>query len=162
MGDYITINEAVAKASKAAQCTFTQVPGKKIMFHGRLSDGKTIIMCTPQAKRQQGGFCWTDITKVQYDLLNSYDHANVVFRLEGNRLVMFDWSWLKYCLTEDCMETPSSNTVVFFNPLKISFICFPLSIAQEPFSITATVRFCRLCATRSLSKDSIAVKIPAL
>ena len=103
MGDYITINEAVANASKAAQCTFTQVPGKKIMFHGRLSDGKTIIMCTPQAKRQPGGFCWTDITKVQYDLLNSYDHAIVVFRLEGNRLIMWDWKGLKYRLTEDCM-----------------------------------------------------------
>ena len=32
MGDYLTIQKAVAKASKAADCVLTQVPGKKIVF----------------------------------------------------------------------------------------------------------------------------------
>ena len=34
--------------------------------------------------------------------------------------------------------------------------------AQEPFSMRATVRFCRLCATMSCSRFSIVTKMPAL
>ena len=104
MGDYLTINEAVAEASKSAGCVLTQVPGKKIMFHGRMRNGESVIMCTPQAKRQPQGFYWTDITEVQYNLLNSYDNATVVFRLEGNHLVMWDWRGLKNSLTKNCMK----------------------------------------------------------
>ncbi len=104
MGDYLTINEAVAEASKSVGCVLTQVPGKKIMFHGRMRNGESVIMCTPQAKRQPQGFYWTDITEVQYNLLNSYDNATVVFRLEGNRLVKWEWRGLKNSLTKNCMK----------------------------------------------------------
>ena len=104
MADYVTIKEAVAEASRVSGCTLTQVPGKKIMFHGILRNGKSIILCTPQAKRQPQGFFWTDITEVQYNLLNSYDHATVVFRLEGNRLTMCNWAHLRRYLTSNCAK----------------------------------------------------------
>ena len=109
MGDYLTIDEAVAEASKSAGCVLTQVPRKKIMFHGRKKNGNSVIMCTPQAKRQPKGFFWTDITEVQYTLLDSYDEAIVVFRLEGNRLTMCGWDSLRKYLTRSCMTNNSSE-----------------------------------------------------
>ncbi len=104
MGDYVSIDTVVSRISKSAGCVLTQVPGKKIMFHGKHRNGNSIILCTPQAKLQPKGFCWTDITSVQYNLLNSYDRATVVFRLEGNRLTRCSWSALKWYLTKNCMK----------------------------------------------------------
>lgn len=104
MAEYLSIDEAVAAASKSAGCALQQVQGKKIMFHGRMKNGKTVIMCTPQAKAQSQGFYWTDITEVQYDLLNSYDRAIIAFRLQGNRLTMCEWSTMRSHLTPGAMK----------------------------------------------------------
>ena len=109
MGDYLTIQQAVQEASRAAGCQLQQIPGKKIMFHGRLMNGSTVVMCTPQAKLQPQGFCWTDLTEVQYKLLDSYDRAIVAFRLEGNRLTMCHWSTLRRYLTRASMKNNSSE-----------------------------------------------------
>lgn len=134
MADYLTIQEAVQEASQSAGCRFEQVPGKKIMFHARMSNGESVIMCTPQAKRQPQGFCWTDITEVQRNVLNSYDRAIVAFRLEGNRLTMCDWESLRNYLTYDCVKYNTSEgnhwklhiypdrIEVVGNPLKIKLV----------------------------------------
>ena len=47
-------------------------------------------------------------------------------------------------------------------PPTSSRIRLPEAGAHEPFSISATARFCRLCALRSLSAVSILQKMPAL
>lgn len=104
MAEYLSINEAVAVASQSAGCSLVQVPGKKIMYHGTDRRGQSFIMCTPQAKLQSQGFYWTDITEVQYRLLDSYDRAIVLFRLQGNRLTRCDWSVLKRHLTQSAMK----------------------------------------------------------
>lgn len=104
MADYLSIEEAVAAASQAAGCSFVQVPGKKIMYHGKTRRGERIIMCTPQAKMQSQGFFWTDITEVQYRLLDSYDKAIVAFRLQGDRLTMVHWDSLRQYLTTSSMK----------------------------------------------------------
>ena len=104
MAEYLSINEAVAAASQAAGCSLVQVPGKKIMYHGTGKRGESIIMCTPQAKLQPQGFYWTDITEVQYRLLNSYDRAIMVFRLQGNMSVTGEWSGIRPYLTQEAMK----------------------------------------------------------
>lgn len=109
MADYMSIEEAIASASQAIGCSLTQVPGKKIMYHGRTRNGQSIILCTPQAKLQPQGFYWTDITEVQYRLLNSYDRASIIFRLQGNRLTRVDWESMKRYLTSSCMKNNASE-----------------------------------------------------
>ena len=104
MAEYLSINEAVAIASQSAGCSLVQVPGKKIMYHGTGKRGESIIMCTPQAKLQPQGFYWTDITEVQYRLLNSYDRAIMVFRLQGNMSVTGEWSGIRPYLTQEAMK----------------------------------------------------------
>lgn len=104
MAEYLSINEAVAAASQAAGCSLVQVPGKKIMYHGTGRRGESVIMCTPQAKLQPQGFYWTDITEVQYRLLNAYDRAILVFRLQGNIKVMGEWSGIRPYLTQEAMK----------------------------------------------------------
>lgn len=104
MAEYLSINEAVAAGSKSAGCSLVQVPGKKIMYHGTNRRGESVIMCTPQAKKQPQGFYWTDITEVQYRLLDSYDRAIILFRLQGNRLTMCEWSSIRRYLTQGAMK----------------------------------------------------------
>ena len=65
------------------------------------------------------------------------------------------------CKAERSVSAPSS-TVIFFIPAKILRIRFAAVGAHEPFSTSATVRFCRLCAARSCSSASMETKIPAL
>ena len=52
--------------------------------------------------------------------------------------------------------------VMFLSEARISFISLPEVAAQVPFSTSATVRFCRLCAHRSCITVSIVTNIPAL
>lgn len=134
MADYLSINEAVAAASKSAGCALEQVPGKKIMYHGRMKNGKTVIMCSPQAKMQSQGFYWTDITEVQYRLLNSYDRAILVFRLQGNRLTMGEWSGIKPYLTQGAMKYNANEG----NHWKLNIYQDRIKITGNPNEISLT------------------------
>ena len=65
-------------------------------------------------------------------------------------------------LTEERMVTPPSRKVMFLSLPSRSRIRPPAVGAQEPFSIRATVRFCRLWATMSCRAVSMLMKMPAL
>ena len=65
-------------------------------------------------------------------------------------------------LTEERSVTLSSRMVMFLHLESRSRIRLPEVGAQVPFSISATVRFCRLCATISCSAVSMLTKMPAL
>lgn len=109
MAEYVTIAEVLEVASRAAGCEYQLIPGKKIMFESRLENGERIVMCTPQSKLHPQGFYWTDITSVQYELLDSCDNAMVIFRLEGRMLTMVNWEDLKPYLTAECMRNNSNE-----------------------------------------------------
>ena len=104
MGNYVSIETAVAEASAALGCRVTQIPGKKIMFQGTDSYGRKFILVTPQAKRQDKGFFWSDLTEVQYNLLDSAYSAVIVYRKEGGGTTTVDWSGLRNYLTRACMK----------------------------------------------------------
>ena len=131
MAEYLSINEAVAAASKSAGCNLVQVPGKKIMYHGTGKKGESIIMCTPQAKLQPQGFYWTDITEVQYRLLNSYDRAIILFRLQGNRLTRCEWSAIKPYLTQSAMKNNANEG----NHWKLNIYSDKIKITGNPNEI---------------------------
>ena len=105
MAEYVTISEVLEVASQAAGCRYQLIDGKKIMFESRLENKEKIALCTPQSKLHPQGFYWTDITSVQYELLDSYDNAMVIFRLEGRMLTMVNWEDLKPYLTPECMRS---------------------------------------------------------
>ena len=109
MSEYVSISEVVEVASRAARCKYQLIPGKKIMFESRLENGESIAMCTPQSKFHPQGFYWTDITSVQYELLDSYDNAIVIFRLQGRMLTMLNWEDLKPYFTAKCMRNNSKE-----------------------------------------------------
>lgn len=109
MAEYVTIAEVLEVASGAAGCEYQLILGKKIMFESRLENGERIVMCTPQSKLHPQGFYWTDITSVQYELLDSCDNAMVIFRLEGRMLTMVNWADLKPYLTAECMRNNSNE-----------------------------------------------------
>ena len=109
MAEYVTIAEVLEVASGATGCEYQLIPGKKIMFESRLEIGERIVMCTPQSKLHPQGFYWTDITSVQYELLDSCDNAMVIFRLEGRMLTMVNWENLKPYLTAECMRNNSNE-----------------------------------------------------
>lgn len=109
MSEYVSISEVVEVASGAAGCKYQLIPGKKIMFESRLENGESIAMCTPQSKFHPQGFYWTDITSVQYELLDSYDNAIVIFRLQGRMLTMLNWEDLKPYFTAKCMRNNSKE-----------------------------------------------------
>lgn len=104
MSEYINLNEVLLLASKASECTFRQIPRKKIMFQGRKPNGETVTLCSPQSKMHPQGFYWVDITQEQSRVLNETDKGLIFFRLEGRNLLMVKWSDLKQYLTTDCMR----------------------------------------------------------
>lgn len=104
MGDYISVNEVLTLMSEATQCILKQIPRKKIMFSGIKDNGEFIILCSPQSKLHPQGFYWVDITEEQSRVMNKADKALIVFRLEGRKIVLVQWSELKIYLHEKCMR----------------------------------------------------------
>lgn len=105
MSKYIKIEKVMQFASAAAEHPYSLIKGKKIMFESVLSNGESIILCTPQAGYQPTvKACWVDITKVQCRLMESSPNAIIIFRLDGEVLSMVNWCDLKPYLTEQSMR----------------------------------------------------------
>jgi len=106
MGENIVELEKVLRvASEAAGNEYKLIKGKRIMFESTLENGESIILCTPLSKHHKNiNAGWVDITLVQYELMESYDNAMVIFRLDGQKLSMVNWVDLKTLLIGSCMR----------------------------------------------------------
>ena len=105
------INEALIEACGRFKCDLSLISGKRIMYEG--ANGESVALCTPSASLQQNPSgeweWWADITEVQYQLLNSYDRALVIFRLQGQTLLVCEWDKLRNYLTANCMVFNTSE-----------------------------------------------------
>lgn len=101
----VELEKVLKVASEAAGNEYRLIKGKRIMFESTLENGESIILCTPLSKYHKTiDAGWIDITLVQYELMESYDNAMIIFRLEGQKLSMVNWTDLKPLLTKDCMR----------------------------------------------------------
>lgn len=105
MGNGIVEIEKVLKvASEAAGSQYSLIKGKRIMFESVLRNGENIILCTPLSKYHETiDAGWVDITLVQSELIDIYDNAIFIFRLEGYKFSMVNWIDLKPLLIKGCM-----------------------------------------------------------
>jgi len=104
----VELEKVLKVASEAAGNEYRLIKGKRIMFESTLENGESIILCTPLSKYHKTiDAGWIDITLVQYELMESYDNAMIIFRLEGQKLSMVNWTDLKPLLTKDCMRYTS-------------------------------------------------------
>ncbi len=101
MDENIKISEVVRLASETNDCEYHQVKGKQILYEA-YKDGDSYCFLTPYSRyhEAQGRF-WVDITTIQYEVIEKYNHAFVFFRLEGGMMVMVGWHELKELLTEE-------------------------------------------------------------
>lgn len=76
------------------------VPRKKIFYKGVLSNGKEVLVCTPQSKLYPNGQGWIDLTIIKVSMLNEADHSILAFRVEGDRVYYLDFCDLKPYLIE--------------------------------------------------------------
>ena len=103
--DIVELEQVLKVASEAAGSQYSLIKGKKIMFESKLENGESIMLCTPLSKHHKSiNAGWVDITLVQYELMESYDNAMIIFRLEGQKLSMVNWIDLKPLLIESCMR----------------------------------------------------------
>lgn len=101
----VELEKVLDLASEAAGNRYKLIKGKRILFESKLENGESIILCTPQSKYHKiidAG--WVDITLIQYELMESYDNAIIIFRLEGKKLSMVNWVDLKPLLIKESMR----------------------------------------------------------
>ena len=103
MNSYLSIEEAVLHANAAHHCHYLPIPLKKIMFEA-VKDGLRICMLTPKSKYHEAqDRYWVDITSIQADLMDSYDKAFVLFRLEGMKLIGVKWDDIRTHMSGEYM-----------------------------------------------------------
>lgn len=91
-------------ASEAYGVAFRPVLRKKI-FYEAVEEGKRILLCTPQSKYHETvGAWWVDITQIQFKVMDEYDDAIIIFRLEGSMLCMFNFEDIKPYLDDNCIK----------------------------------------------------------
>ncbi|WP_289137747.1 hypothetical protein [uncultured Brevibacillus sp.] len=64
------------------------------MFQG-VSNGKQLVLCTPESKLHVKGHGWFDLTTKQVELLDDADIAILAVRLEGNKVYYVDFKQLR-------------------------------------------------------------------
>ena len=103
MNSYLTKEEAVAYADSAHQCHYIPIPRKQILFEA-VRDGEKLCMLTPKSKyhKAQDRY-WVDITSIQANLMDGYDKAFILFRLEGMKLVGVNWAEIRPHLSTEYM-----------------------------------------------------------
>lgn len=103
--NYVSLERVLEMASEVARKQYRKIPGKKIMFESCLDNGEQIVLCTPTSKYHETiEAYWIDLTKVQCDLMDTYENGIFIFRLEGEKLCLFNWCDLKPFLTEKSMR----------------------------------------------------------
>lgn len=91
--------------SEALNTNFKSVLSKRVFYDSIDREGNSILLCTPQSKYHESiSAWWIDITQIQYELLEKYDKAVVVFRLQGSKLCTINWDDLKPYLIDNCMK----------------------------------------------------------
>jgi hypothetical protein len=90
----------VKNVSEKFNSTLSNIIRKKIMYHGE-SNGKKIVLCTPESRLHPHGHGWFDLTIKQVDLLDGADMSILAVRLEGNKIYYVDFKQLRQLFTLD-------------------------------------------------------------
>jgi hypothetical protein len=77
--------------------------GKRIIFNGKLTNGKQILVCTAQSKLYPKGYAWVDITTLQFEILNNAYFGIFAFRTEPAKVYYVRFEELKKYLTDKAM-----------------------------------------------------------
>lgn len=91
-------NIVVSTVSKRYNCSLSNIIRKKIMYHG-VSNGKKLVLCTPESRLHPQGHGWFDLTTKQVDLLDDADIAILAVRLEGNKIYYVDFKQFRQFIT---------------------------------------------------------------
>lgn len=95
--------EVALLSSEAYGIKFRPVYDKKVFFEAITKENRRIVLCSPQSKYHKNiEAWWSDITEIQYDFMEKYDEAIIIFRLEGSMLCMLNWLDFKAYLNEEC------------------------------------------------------------
>ena len=87
-------------------CVFTPMPRKKVLFSGKKQDGSTMVLYSPRATLQPGGFWWVDLSTRQYEALDQGDEGLLVFRPDGGELKLMKWDRLRRELLPEQLKHP--------------------------------------------------------
>lgn len=88
------MQRVIDTVGKKYNCYLQSITKKKIMFQG-VSNGKRLVLCTPESKLHVKGHGWFDLTTKQVDLLDAADIAILAVRLEGNKVYYVDFKQLR-------------------------------------------------------------------
>jgi hypothetical protein len=93
-------NIVISSLSKRYNCSLSNIIRKKIMYEG-VSNGKRLVLCTPESRIHPQGHGWFDLTTKQVDILNDAELAILAVRLEGNKIYYVDFKKLRELITSE-------------------------------------------------------------
>lgn len=99
--------QALKDIAAKYKTVFSSIPGKQIMYSGKLEDGRSIVICTPQSKLYAKGNAWVDITVAQYEIMNNADFAMLAVRPEDEGKIYLEFDQLKKYLSDKNMLSNS-------------------------------------------------------
>lgn len=94
--------ETVVKMiSERYDCVLTIMKQKKIMYEGKTSNDKSVVLCTPETKLHNQEHGWFDLSTKQVEILDGADMAIMAVRIEGNKVYFVEFKNLRRLMTED-------------------------------------------------------------
>jgi hypothetical protein len=101
-------NFVVSTVSERYNCSLSNIIRKKIIYYGE-SNGRRLVLCTPESRLHSQGHGWFDLTTKQVDLLDDADIAILAVRLEGNKIYYVDFKKLRQLITSEMTLNYSSD-----------------------------------------------------
>ena len=90
----------ISSLSKRYNCSLSNIIRKKIMYEG-VSNGKRLVLCTPESRLHPQGHGWFDLTTKQVEILDDAELAILAVRLEGNKIYYVDFKQLRELITSN-------------------------------------------------------------
>jgi len=98
-----SIEKIVSELEKHFSIRLKRISNKRIIYSGKDVTGKRMIVCSPESKIYPKGYGWSDLTLVQTELLDEYDHSILAFRMPAEITYYVEFKTLKPFLIPEAM-----------------------------------------------------------
>ena len=98
-----SITSIVNDIENKTNTSLSVYPQKKIIFTGKTSDSKSIVIVTPKSSLNASKKGLVDFTLIQKNILDKFDVALIIFRLSNGEVFYTDYETLKIYLTDENM-----------------------------------------------------------
>lgn len=131
---FVSLEEVALIAQDGIKKTFQPMEHEETLLKATLDNAQEVLVCSPLCHFYINGFYDCDLPTKHYVLLNQVNHGLMVFRLEGHKLMIINWSEIKHLFTIDSLSSENSHWTIEITDTTIQVVGNPQQVKAQSFN----------------------------